>query len=107
MIPARMIPLALKMRSILMMRPPHRRSVENWTTFLRGFTETLVTQHNNALEALKTFLNAEIFGPGGPTKEYRGESRPARMYEQLCTLSHSFGCSVHMVRYSDSERVQH
>jgi len=71
-IQARMIPLALKMRSILMMRPPHRRSVENWTTFLRGFTETLVTQHNNALDALKSFLNAEIFGPGGPTKEYRG-----------------------------------
>jgi len=29
------------------------------------------------------------------------------MYEQVCTLSHFNGCSVHIVRNSDSERVQH
>ena len=65
-------------------RLPEPRGVTNWTTFLKGFTETLVTQHNNAFDALKAFLNAEIFGPGGPTKEYRCKFRPARMHLPLC-----------------------
>ncbi len=46
------------MCSRLIKRRPHPRSVLNWITFLRGFTETLATQHNNALDALKAFLNA-------------------------------------------------
>ncbi len=45
-----------------------------------------MTQHNHALDALKAYLNAVIFGPNGPTKEYRGKFHPARapMHQPLC-----------------------
>ena len=37
-----------------------------------------MTQHNHALDSLKAFLNAVIFGPNGPTKEYCRKFHPAR-----------------------------
>ena len=47
-----------------------------------------MTQHNHALDTLKAFLNAVIFGPNGPTREYRGKFHPAwaRMHQPLCCL---------------------
>ena len=49
------------------------------STFLKGFTASLDTQHVNAFDAVKAFLNAEIFGPGGPKKVWRREFRPAHI----------------------------
>ena len=46
----------------------------NWTTLLHSFTATVDTIQNNAFKDLKAFLNNEIFGPAGPTKQFQGES---------------------------------
>ena len=47
----------------------------NWTMLRHSFTATVDTIQNNAFKDLESFLNTEIFGPAGPTKQFHGESQ--------------------------------
>ena len=49
------------------------REVHNWTKFVAMLADSVSTLTNNAMKEVKAFLNTEVFGPGGPTKPYRGE----------------------------------
>ena len=59
-------------------RAPRCRGVDNWSKVVDSFTGSADTLMNTAVKELKLFINAEIAGPGGPTKAFRGECRRHR-----------------------------
>ena len=68
--------LRSRVRLISTGRAPRCRGVDNWSKIVDSFTSSVDTLVNTAVKELKTFVNAEIFGPNGPTKPFRGEYPP-------------------------------
>ena len=68
--------LRSRVRLISAGRAPRCRGVDNWSKIVDSFTSSVDTLVNTAVKELKTFVNAEIFGPNGPTKSFRGECLP-------------------------------
>ena len=56
-------------------RAPRRRGVDNWSRVVDSFTGSVDTLYNNMVKELKNFINTEIAGPNGPTKQFRGACR--------------------------------
>ena len=56
-------------------RAPRRRGVDNWSRVVDSFTGSVDTLYNNMVKELKIFINTEVAGANGPTKQFRGTCR--------------------------------
>ncbi len=56
-------------------RAPRCRGMDNWSSIVDSFTVSVDTLYNNMVKELKIFINTEIAGANGTSKQFRGVCR--------------------------------